>query len=502
VIWRHSILLTFALLLAAVRCYATTYLIPPWEVQLDEADFVGVVECETAGPIISRYRVIEVWKGDIKTNSILVRNYYPVTYQTISSSLCGNIGLVTLKTSGTNDTRQFSNSKFTILSQIGVIPANFNGDSRFGYHRLEQRKGGGFDFSTNETLFQKKSFNETRAFSKKFCSKQEDERLIERLYVSVQKSIDREPDDAESRRVNSMMKRVAEKLKHTKTIEQAVDVFIKNPESISHSGIAFMYGGERLIALLEKKRSAVPEEFQIALEELRIYELGKNHQEEPAAIPSPPTDEVLTMAEQKWSSLHLSNLGLVIDNQAILLLSMHRPESMVKRLSTFEHSKNTHRIVKELVSYQLIRYFGMNCGTNRKHCLELLLESKDPIIRTGAAVYLCSEDLDQGMKTLEACAELPDVAGTWAAITLACRGQKSAMQRALRVFDFKGDPYNPELQSLWDKQGQLKALLSNSAKASGVPQPTAPYDAWWKKYGNKVTLHDPWLAEMDRLKID
>ena len=34
-----------------------------WEQLILKADFVGVVQCEVAGGIVARYKVLETWKG-------------------------------------------------------------------------------------------------------------------------------------------------------------------------------------------------------------------------------------------------------------------------------------------------------------------------------------------------------------------------------------------------------------------------------------------------------
>ncbi len=62
---------------------ATTIDPMPWEELVARADFVGVVECETAGGIVARYRVIESWKGAAVGTSVTIRvavNYWEPQY--------------------------------------------------------------------------------------------------------------------------------------------------------------------------------------------------------------------------------------------------------------------------------------------------------------------------------------------------------------------------------------------------------------------------------------
>jgi hypothetical protein len=60
-------------------------------------------------------------------------------------------------------------------------------------------------------------------------------------------------------------------------------------------------------------------------------------------------------------------------------------------------------------------------------------------------------------------------------------------------------------------QKRVLVLLSNSAHAGGVPQPSLPEDdarrleylaRWWKAHGEKVVLRDPWLGVLEKQKID
>jgi hypothetical protein len=55
--------LLFGLLLQNTRATTIDPLI--WEQMVADASFVGIVECETAGGIVARYRVIESWKGSL-----------------------------------------------------------------------------------------------------------------------------------------------------------------------------------------------------------------------------------------------------------------------------------------------------------------------------------------------------------------------------------------------------------------------------------------------------
>ncbi len=148
--------------------------------------------------------------------------------------------------------------------------------------------------------------------------------------------------------------------------------------------------------------------------------------------------------------------------------------------------------------------------------LQRLLGAREPIVRVTGAVYLCFEDKGEGLKALAALTKLPGDAGAWAALTLARRGDKSAMPRALDVFIERG-PYGMAGVPHRNLQKRLLEFLSNSAAASGLqlpldwnPQyaeyesdpPYGAYAAWWQANADRITLRDPWLEMLAKEKID
>jgi hypothetical protein len=105
--------------------------------------------------------------------------------------------------------------------------------------------------------------------------------------------------------------------------------------------------------------------------------------------------------------------------------------------------------------------------------------------------------------------------GVWAALTLARRGQKVAVPRALEVFRAPTDA-NSETSGMagvlhGNLQKRILVLLSNTAHASNIPRPSLPEDEkqqmnyladWWKRYGDKAVLQDPWLKVLEPQKVD
>src|SRR5262249_18383913 len=83
--------------------------------------------------------------------------------------------------------------------------------------------------------------------------------------------------------------------------------------------------------------------------------------------------------------------------------------------------------------YALGPFFPGRCGRDRRKFLASLPKAKDPFIRVAGAVYLCFEDVEAGTAALRRMTAVEGDPGAWAALTLARRGHKDAVPRALEV---------------------------------------------------------------------
>jgi hypothetical protein len=164
--------------------------------------------------------------------------------------------------------------------------------------------------------------------------------------------------------------------------------------------------------------------------------------------------------------------------------------------------------------YEYGSFFCWRCPTNRAAYLRQLLDAREPFVRVAAAVYLCFEDKELGMRKLKEFSALDGDPGGFAALNLARRGDKDAVPRALRLLENDGDPQMVGVPHR-NLQKRLLVLLSNSAKASGLPPlpipPGASYEPrnsrqvleeWWKEYRDRVILTDPWLPVWEAQKVD
>src|SRR5688572_18853805 len=92
----RSLLTAVSLVLApSVPLFPTTIDPFTWEELVVGADLVGVVACETAGGIVARYRVLDVWKGAPGQGSITIRqgvDYWEPQYPEV---FCGERFIVT-----------------------------------------------------------------------------------------------------------------------------------------------------------------------------------------------------------------------------------------------------------------------------------------------------------------------------------------------------------------------------------------------------------------------
>lgn len=232
----------------------------------------------------------------------------------------------------------------------------------------------------------------------------------------------------------------------------------------------------------------------------------------PSAPEPPPSEQRLAelrgvlggaIAERGWQ-------------EAFEILTVHDPGTAAAFLVRW--TDPTPEQVDFSLPYALGSYFGQNCGGDRKKHLETLLGARDPFVRVAGAVYLAFEDPRAGEAALRSWMSLPGDAGVWAALTLARRGERAAVPRALEVFAM--DPPRGSIASAahFNLTDQVMVLLSNSAFSSGLELPacepggcTSEVDSrlegkelkeWWRKHGERLTPYDPWRDVLARQKVD
>ena len=156
--------------------------------------------------------------------------------------------------------------------------------------------------------------------------------------------------------------------------------------------------------------------------------------------------------------------------EAFEILTRHDPGPVVEFLVAWMNPNQDWRDKDR--GYALGSKFAWRCGKDRQKHLAALAGAKDPFIRVAGAVYLCFDDTEAGTAALKRMTKVNDDAGAWAALTLASRGHKDAVPRALEALR---EPRSADPRSLGgmadvphrNLQKRI-VLLSNSARA-GAP---------------------------------
>ncbi|HEU4335353.1 MAG TPA: hypothetical protein VFT32_12735, partial [Candidatus Eisenbacteria bacterium] len=170
-------------------------------------------------------------------------------------------------------------------------------------------------------------------------------------------------------------------------------------------------------------------------------------------------------------------------------------------------------------AHALINYFAWRCPEPKVDHLTRLLAARDPTIRVGAAVYLAIHDSTAGIVALREFARSTELAGFWASLALARRGELAAADSCIEGWDrWIGSEHEG---GAWTLRARLLTVLSNSARSSGLEQP--PIDRywtllhpgsrdsakavkrlrqWWRKVRERISLVDPWLPEFASKGLD
>ncbi|MFA6244938.1 MAG: hypothetical protein WC655_28605 [Candidatus Hydrogenedentales bacterium] len=177
----------------------------------------------------------------------------------------------------------------------------------------------------------------------------------------------------------------------------------------------------------------------------------------------------------------------------------HAAASYLRNFSTKRVKLATGAMTQELSEYA--EYVASNLpAESRVESLQLLCKGKEPAVQLAGAMQLSFVDLETALPVLEKISRGVGNESEWANITLAFHGDKTRFDRVLREFG----PYNtlPTGQSLsheYEFELMFRALLSNSAAQSGLPQPedhalldrlelSKIYRAWWDAYKDRVEI--------------
>jgi hypothetical protein len=503
-----SPLLLFLLLLALV-CPARATTIDPlsWKEMVVGADFIGIVECTVAGGMVAKYRVVDAWKGAENGQEVSIAIAVNVWEPQFPVSLRGERKLVV----------GYKSPPFTMRSHTSFgpvplwwrrIPSDFRTPLFQGVYGVPEGPATRkleLEWEQRTSAELKQEVTDLLALSPEKREGVMLNYLIERRFPDEAKDGDKELQKA--------LEAFWETMKKKPDDQGVIDALVKfgreggTRASYMVETIFERGGGALSLKSLESlppKQGPWREEWQRTnmLEKLR----GQETPDEPArAAPKAPGEKELSKFRKVLKKPDSQQDGSF--HEAFSALTEHDPAAVAAFLVNWEN-KGTDWQDKEM-GYQLGSYFGHECGKDRRENLAKLLGAKDNWIRVAGAVYLTFEDREAGLAELRKLQSLPDDPGAWAALNLARRGEKASIPRLLEVL--KGSDEGGMGEVAHRNLGRrVPVLFSNSAAKSGVPLPTYHagegaydyYQDWWKKHGEKVTLHDAWLAFSEEQKVD
>lgn len=499
-----------ALLMARV---ASTTTIDPltWEQLVLKADFVGVVECDMAGGIVAGYKVIECWKGDIPPGTSVrigdAVNYWEPQFPV---ALVGERYFMTAFKSG--------------------APSNLMSFSVGGHVPLWWRQ---ISYDYQLPLFQGSVLLKGEPITNSSFEHYEFGSWTA-LRLAIQQLLKRPAVDQEMALLKALglkyltgRSRWGEPSRTGQVLGedairswlgrgdafQSLWEFAKTGPDQARAVVTLLKqtGDSTLAAALDDRACSVSDAQKAELRQT----LESRHKEVDATLP--PADDVPDLSAQKLAEYRriLTDPKHKDWDKAFTSLTRHEPISVVNFLLNWKPAINDPR--ERQLGYVMGSYFGVNCGKEREMSFETLLQAEDPFIRVAGGVYLCFEDIEKGKAALRKLCSLEGDPGTWAALNLARRGERGAVPRMLEVFSLSKERGTPDPRLL----ERVLVLLSNSAAFSGPPQPGSPprwdgkmeieqfrqgvraqYEHWWEQNGEKLILHDPWLPELEKQKVD
>jgi hypothetical protein len=488
------------------------------------ADVVAIVECDTAGGIVARYKVIESFKGPEVGSLVLIKEpsdfwsprHFPPT-------LCGKRFLVTaFKAPPSNLISTTSGGPVPLWWR--QFPIDFRTPLYQGWTALPH------DFQKDKEC--QALLRYTKVFLAMKSAEQEFVLLraaVDRYFLRLRDAF---PvlDVAENKPKDAATAALAKKFDGFKTVGEILDELIsqdgrnkKEEEQESCTYRVMLHGGMAATkAYLEKvpadklpfgkdRLVDVREEIEARLKSPDAKRLAPR---DDTGISRNPTDAQL----QEWRQALLGQRDSAKWGVAFVNLTHHSPEVVVEYLRQWTEASDGKRRGDPDPGYGLGSYFGWRCVKDRAKNLAALADAKDPWIRVAAAVYLCFDAKDAAVAALKRLTAVEGPPGAWAALTLVRRGDKEAVTRALDLIPTKKQLENTDtiLKDRKDRTRQtladhLLTVLSNAAQAGNAPQIEFPVeralafedvDRWWQQIRDRAVLGDPWMGILEKQKID
>jgi hypothetical protein len=521
-------LLPFVALLLCLHfqpAFGTTIDPLTWQQFASDADFIGIVECETAGGIVAKYKVLESWKGAPAGTTFSIRiavNYWEPQFPI---ALIGERYLVAAFRSKA-PTRIMST---TLGSPVPLwwrnIPADYSLPLFQGRVLLPLREGGRELNAIGSDHPDLPSFKEAVQQFLALSPDQREARLLRRLSEKYLFNTGSSEKDKNLTAIKTLRRSVIGSSSAKEIVDHLLNFAGKKPDDrlSTIANILAQAGGATTLKILEENSANQPilKDHSYVVDRIRMrhgvpgVDTEKEH---------PGTDSAKNPTEKEISEMRELLANNPTDEQfykVFDVMARYDPEPIADYLVRWVNPEKTWRDAD--YGYVIGSYFAWQCGKNREANFRKLLSAHDPLIRVAGAVYLCYENREEGIARLKEFVNLPGDAGVWAAINLARRGDKSVMPRALDVFATAG-PSNMAGVPHSNLQKRVLTLLSNSAHKSSLPQPSTAvkifygdseserrekqkkihqdFLAWWDVNKDRIILYDPWLSLLEIQKVD
>lgn len=501
----HSVLgVALAAASLAGPARGTTIVPRTFEELLFHAEFVGTVRCSVAGGIVADYEVVESWKGPAAGAKLRIRSAFGPQGPSFPLALVGEEFLVTALRAAASDLEARKTARGPLpvhwrdlgpdlmlpLSQ-GKVRLPLSGPQPFSALGLDSR------FTTLDAV---------RIIAREFLALPEEAREAEVLRRAARAELGDAP----------ALAAVAQAAAVGDLAQVLLRQAIEWPERERvRAHLVLLRGGRSTLAAVEEIVRVEPRCLE-SLGETRLQVL--RHRVHGRQMSAPPADAAPTELEIGLLRDTL-RLGLSTDGFAATFetLSRHDPGSVAEFLVRFENPLHSPR--DSGLGAVLGSRFAVLCGRDRARWLTVLLGARDAEVQVAGAVYLCFEDRAAGVAALRERTALPGDAGGWAALALARRGERAAMDRALELLLAPDDPWGGDSHHRV-LCARVLELLSNGAAASGVPPVPAgdfagwyrPVElgggvpeavlTWWREHRDRIAFADPWLPLLAAQRID
>jgi hypothetical protein len=494
---------------AVLQIKATTVDPLTWEQLVSGADFVGIVECQTAGGIVAKYTVVESWKGPAAGTAFSMAvavNYWEPQFPI---ALCGERYLVTAYRTAAPARIMSTTSGGMVPLWWRQIPTDYRLPLFQGQVKLPLVGGEQSLHLLNSTHSDLDSFHKAVSDFLALDAEQQELRIWRALTEKylLERGVTSAPSD-----IATLRKEMAGWKSPAQWVTNLLAFASREGDSSAVWQVFSQACTSNTLALLQSipGHEVVPERI---LQSVR-YRLDPSSRLESSTA---NTKDVVIPAEalaQDRATLQ-AGIGDVKFGKAFETLVQHDPDAVAKYLRTWRNAPT--KWSEQNAAYELGSYFAWRCGKDRFSLLQSLIEAQEPFVRVAGAVYGAFENESWGITNLNKLMSLEGDAGVWAALNLARRGDKAAIPRAMEVFATRDD-YGMSGVPHRNLQKRLMVLLSNSAKASGLAQPDPPavstekpesykglyrfYTQWWEANKEKMTLSDPWLPILKQKKVD